>query len=111
MPRTCSNCLRGGILVGESGKPYEFLSTNSKDHSINYASGHLGCRDHEDYKLLATKCINSNFKYHLTTQISPLFNDFYLNVELLDKSAKTPSRAFNGDAGLDFYTPVDFSIP
>jgi dUTP pyrophosphatase len=37
-------------------------------------------------------------------------NDFYLNVKLLSKNAKMPTRGTVQSAGLDFYTPKDFII-
>jgi dUTP pyrophosphatase len=39
-----------------------------------------------------------------------MFKDFYLNIELVDKYAKMPTRGTDDSAGLDFYTPVDFHI-
>jgi dUTP pyrophosphatase len=39
-----------------------------------------------------------------------MFENFYLNVKLLSKNAKLPTRAIIGDAGLDLYTPMDFVI-
>lgn len=39
-----------------------------------------------------------------------MFEDFYLNVELLNEDAKIPTRANDTDAGLDFYTPLDIII-
>jgi len=39
-----------------------------------------------------------------------IFNDFYFNVELTSENAKMPTRANEGDAGLDFYTPIDIII-
>jgi dUTP pyrophosphatase len=37
--------------------------------------------------------------------------NFYLNIELMSKNAKIPTRGTKGSAGLDFYTPVSFTIP
>lgn len=39
-----------------------------------------------------------------------MFKDFYLNIQLLSENAKMPTRAKEGDAGLDLYTPVAFEI-
>lgn len=39
-----------------------------------------------------------------------MFKNFYLKVQLLSEDAKIPTRATEGDAGLDFYTPIDFEI-
>jgi dUTP pyrophosphatase len=39
-----------------------------------------------------------------------MLDNFYLNVELVHPDAKLPTRANSGDAGLDFYTPVDVLI-
>lgn len=36
--------------------------------------------------------------------------EFYFNVELMDRNAKVPTRAHDTDAGLDFYTPKSFTI-
>ena len=40
-----------------------------------------------------------------------MFNEFFLEVELVHPHAKMPTRATNADAGLDFYTPTELSIP
>lgn len=39
-----------------------------------------------------------------------MFNDFYLNIQLVDESAKVPTRAHPSDAGLDVYSPRDYVI-
>jgi dUTP pyrophosphatase len=39
-----------------------------------------------------------------------IFDNFYFNVELLSENAKMPTRANEGDAGLDFYTPINIVI-
>ncbi len=39
-----------------------------------------------------------------------MFEDFNLEIELIHKNAKMPTRANFGDAGLDFYTPEDIKI-
>lgn len=36
-----------------------------------------------------------------------MFDNFYLNIELIDENAKLPTRAYNSDAGLDVYSPID----
>lgn len=38
------------------------------------------------------------------------FEGFYLNVELLNENVKVPERANDDDAGMDVFTPVNFSI-
>ncbi len=35
-----------------------------------------------------------------------MFKNFELEIELVDKNAKMPERATNGDVGLDFFTPM-----
>jgi dUTP pyrophosphatase len=40
-----------------------------------------------------------------------IFKDFYLNVELVNKYAKLPIRGTEESGGLDFFSPIDFSIP
>lgn len=39
-----------------------------------------------------------------------MFEDFFLEIELVDKNVKAPTRGTLESAGLDFYTPVDFFI-
>jgi len=39
-----------------------------------------------------------------------MFEDFYLNIELLSEDAKMPTRATDGDAGLDLYSPKEYVI-
>ena len=39
-----------------------------------------------------------------------MFENFYMNIELLSENAKMPTRATGGDAGLDVYTPEEFII-
>jgi len=39
-----------------------------------------------------------------------MFTNFYLNIQLVSDYAKLPTRASIGDAGLDFYTPIDIKI-
>lgn len=38
------------------------------------------------------------------------FKDFELQIELVDDNATMPTRATEGDVGLDFYTPIDVVI-
>jgi dUTP pyrophosphatase len=40
-----------------------------------------------------------------------LWNDFYLNVELVHPNAVYPTRAYSGDAGLDVYAIENITIP
>lgn len=40
-----------------------------------------------------------------------MFKDFYLNIQLLSENAKIPTRAHDGDAGMDLYSPTAISIP
>lgn len=39
-----------------------------------------------------------------------MFENFYLNIELVDTNAKMPTRAYETDAGLDVYSPIDIAI-
>lgn len=39
-----------------------------------------------------------------------MFKDFFLNIQLLSDNAKMPTRAHDGDAGLDLYTPEKIII-
>lgn len=39
-----------------------------------------------------------------------MFEDFYLDIELLDKNAKMPTRAYSSDAGCDVYAPEKVTI-
>ena len=39
-----------------------------------------------------------------------MFKNFYLNIELLGKYAKVPTRAHSGDAGLDVYATKTYTI-
>lgn len=39
-----------------------------------------------------------------------MFEDFYLDIELLDKNAKMPTRAYPSDAGCDVYAPEKVTI-
>lgn len=41
--------------------------------------------------------------------ISP-FAQFYLNIQLLSEDAKMPTRATDGDAGLDLYSPIEYKV-
>lgn len=38
------------------------------------------------------------------------FKEFCLNIELLSENAKMPTRAHSQDAGLDLYSPEEFTI-
>ena len=33
-----------------------------------------------------------------------------LQIRMLDMTTKSPSKAYEGDAGIDFYSPLDFSV-
>lgn len=39
-----------------------------------------------------------------------MFENFSMNIELVDKNAKMPTRAHDTDAGLDLYTPTKFIV-
>jgi len=39
-----------------------------------------------------------------------MFENFYLNIQLLSSAAKMPTRATDGDCGLDLYSPRDYRI-
>lgn len=40
-----------------------------------------------------------------------LWGNFFLNIELIDENAKMPTRASDGDAGMDVYSPDEYVIP
>lgn len=39
-----------------------------------------------------------------------IFDNFYLNIQLLSNNARIPTRGTKESAGLDFYTPIDVEI-
>jgi len=39
-----------------------------------------------------------------------MFENFYMNIKLVNETAIMPTRATDGDAGLDVFTPYDFDI-
>jgi len=39
-----------------------------------------------------------------------MFENFYLNIEMLSRDVKIPTRAHHDDAGIDFYAPNSFEI-
>ena len=39
------------------------------------------------------------------------FENFYLNIKMIDSTVKRPTRAYEGDAGIDVYSAMDYIIP